>query len=244
MYLLVFALFLISCSPDTSFEGNTESSGEVTSQKKESIQTTFDDDLKINDSEDGIIIDSEDGIIIDGPQISREEYNQNCWFAVSGLRIGVNSEFSQGIFPDTLDGQPIRHNSKFQVRGGGVYLQARDTPYVYEQGDRELDDAINLTFDTIAVAPGMSFEIKNENNETIFSGEGPIIAMSQKLVDSLPASIDRLGEYTNDLKNNPKLPSWMKQIVDANEIQVGFLNKGRSVLVEAVPGKQCGNITD
>ena len=186
-----------------------------------------------------IIIDSDEDSArgpIDNPteeqiiQLKRE-----CWFAVSGTFMGYGAaKFGSGNsnyrdrFPATNSGREIQHLERFDTVGG-VFLQARSTPYVF--GDGEIDAAVNWTFDSIAVPPNMQVEIKM-GNETI-AKQGPVYAISRYYAD-------RSRDVAQTLKNWPDAPSWMKDYLkDRSQVEVFRLQSARSVKVSVVEGSRC-----
>jgi hypothetical protein len=78
-------------------------------------------------------------------------------------------------FPNTISGNPPGVGEIFDS-AGGVYLAAREEPYVYGVGGKEIDAAAYFSFDSIAVPPGMRAEIRGSAGNVIFSGDGPFIA--------------------------------------------------------------------
>ena len=167
------------------------------------------------------------------------EQQQRCWFAVTGgwPHFGrINS------FGKTLSGNPIKHGEKFD-NGGGIYLQASDIPYVYGSGNREIDEAVDKTFDSIVVAPGMIVEIKDKDGRQVFKGQGPMIALSE---DFTPSSKVMLKEMENRGFDVRILPDWFQNILStetgSDKINIKNLRDGRWVKVQTVPGTDCGSI--
>ena len=170
------------------------------------------------------------------------ELQQRCWFAVSGFPVlwgSAHIRFSE--FGKTLSGNPIKHGEKFD-NGGGIYLQASDIPYEYHSGNGEIDLAIDRSFDSIVVPPGMFVEIKNEDGGQVFKGQGPLIAY--RMMVPSPKEMRRQMEASGyDVRI---LPDWFQNILStetgSDKIRIEKLLSGRWVKVQAVPGTDCGSI--
>lgn len=164
---------------------------------------------------------------------SKEQLKQECWFAVSGSFLPAPNNAYGSVFPRTLSGNPIGHGEQFDTVGG-VYLAARDQPYEYGQGDREIDGAIDHTFDGIAIAPGMKVTIKDGSGRVLTESEGPLVAISSYYFARSAES------YWNTLKTKTDLPNWMNQLVNDRALPSNInLQPARSVKVEAIPGSDC-----
>jgi hypothetical protein len=163
--------------------------------------------------------------------------DQRCWFAVSGTWISHSSYRGkyQDTFPKTWGNKPISHGATFD-NVGGVYLLARDEPYIYGKGDHEIDKAVNLTFDGILVAPGMHALIKNGAGKVMFDQEGPIVAGSSYYENQSKWK----GKYHKSLLGRKDIPQWMQDYVHSHTNVAHMpLHAARSVKVSAVPGGIC-----
>jgi len=59
-----------------------------------------------------------------------------------------------------------------------VFLNMRSEPFEYKKGAGEINAAIDSSFDSIAVAPGMKVEIKDGAGTVMYKGKGPYLALS------------------------------------------------------------------
>jgi hypothetical protein len=174
------------------------------------------------------------------PPASKDEVQKTCWFAVSGAWMGVTDGNWPGIFPAVKGGGDIKHGARFDDFGG-VFLEARDTPYVNKDQGGEINKAVTWTFDSIAVAPGMQVEIRDETGKMIYEGEGPMVGQS-----SYHAGAD--VSYRSKLLTNKNIPEWMREVAENDQIQTLDLHSklfgvapgdAQSVLVKKVPGSNC-----
>ena len=129
-----------------------------------------------------------------------------CWFVVSGAYFGLHGNASKAneyrsTFPTPAGGE-IKHGATFDTVGG-VYLNAADEPYRYNQGDREIDLAIDTSFDSIGVAPGMYVEVRDGNDTVMYKGQGPYLALSTDHNENVP----HVAEYLRDKQN--EMDPWM-----------------------------------
>ncbi len=132
----------------------------------------------------------------------------------------------------TSSGRKISHGEAFDTVGG-VYLNARENPYHY--GGSEIDAAVNHSFDSIAVAPGMTVEIRSETDALIYQGQGPYMALSSDHSESVThvGSILRTREA--------QMPAWMRDYLHG----IGYnfaripLHGARFVRVTRTPGVAC-----
>lgn len=159
-----------------------------------------------------------------------------CWFAVSGGYFGWDARLRERYanqFPGgTTSGNPIKHGEGFDSVGG-IYLKASSTPYEYGKGNRELDKAVDQSFDAIAVAPGMTVEIRNAAGDVIHKGDGPYIATSNEYGGNSGLAALMLAK--------PTVPQWMVKHLAAqnNVIPQLALHPGRYVKVSKIKGKTC-----
>jgi hypothetical protein len=139
-----------------------------------------------------------------------------CWFAVSGTCFGHSVGFdgqpiSGSTFPETLTGNPIKTGEGFDPRAGGVFLNARAEPYEYKKGGGEIDKAVDASFDSIAVSPGVSIEMRNGSGKVIYQGNGPYIAVSSAC--GAPSYKVVFIEWLKSRKS--KMPAWMVTYLEA-----------------------------
>ena len=168
------------------------------------------------------------------------EKSQECWFAVSGTYVGLGDY--EDTFPKTKSGNKIETGEIFDTVGG-VFLAARTEPYIYGEGGKEIDKAVDATFDGIVVPPGMSVEIRPSANETpIYSGEGPLIAIAGRSEGTGYGSQTTFKEKfdSGGLKH---WPQWMQDYLKETLGQVKIIgtHSGRLVKVSVVDGGQCSN---
>lgn len=166
------------------------------------------------------------------------EKSQECWFAVSGTYVGLGDY--EDTFPKTKSGNKISSGELFDTVGG-VFLAARPEPYVYGEGGKEIDKAVDFTFDGIVVPPGMSVEIRPAANaEPIHSGEGPLIAIAGRSEGVGYGSQTTFKEKyeTGGLKH---WPQWMQDYLKNSGGQVKIIDThpGRWVKVSVVDGGRC-----
>jgi hypothetical protein len=170
-------------------------------------------------------------------QDNLDELKNKCWFAVSGFYVGGRANNNwKSKFPKTLSGKLISTGEFFDL-AGGVYLNARKTPYVYKDGSNTIDKAIDMTFDGFAVAPGMKIEIKDGSGGIVFSGKGPLIVRSNNYGNNPQATTLR-----NYMKANINIyPQWLQDHLK----QINFtapaipLHTSRSVMVDVIAGEPC-----
>jgi hypothetical protein len=160
---------------------------------------------------------------------------QECWFAVSGTWAGYPSDY-ETTFPQTKSGKPIGPGEVFDTVGG-VYLAARAEPYVYGEGGKEIDKAVDFTFDSILIAPGMTAEIRDGQGNRLFDGVGPLIGESAYYANNSTWA----GVYlTKLLSRKETLPVWMQDwLAVNNKLVVIDLYAARWVKVSSVPGSKC-----
>lgn len=190
------------------------------------------DDLDIGGSDD-----SKDDQKIQLDEETKKLRRQECWFAVSGTWIGHPSYESKyaNRFPGTTSGNPIAHGEGFD-NVGGVFLAARAEPYVYDQGGKEIDKAVDFTFDSIMIAPGMIAELKDASGAVVFKGEGPVISGSSTYENDP----EWKGKYYAALKTRKDLPAWIKDYLSTHTEVVNInLHVARSVQVSAKSGSKC-----
>ncbi len=159
-----------------------------------------------------------------------------CYFLVSGSHFGWSSTGGESYgssFPLPNDGRPIATGIRFDTVGG-VFLNARDQPYV--QGGGEIDLAIQNTFDSIAVAPGMNVQIKTSaTGSVLYSGNGPYMAYS----DEHPLDQDRLASLLSSRQTS--MPNWMKTYLSTRGFKPPILklHTAKWVQVTKIPSTNC-----
>jgi hypothetical protein len=158
-----------------------------------------------------------------------QEEHAKCWFAVSGSHFGFsifNGENNHGSsFPLTLSGNPIESGEIFDRNSGGVFLNARPEPFEYHKGGGEIDSAVDTTFDSIAVSPGVSIELRNGSGELVYSGNGPYVAISKFPNPGLAARLMSLKEI---------MPPWMSQYLSERSFYPELLHGLNPVILEDV----------
>lgn len=166
--------------------------------------------------------------------------SEQCWFAVSGGWIGYGDHGD--VFPKTKSGRPVGPGEVFDDVGG-LYLAARAEPYVYGQGAGEIDRAVDTSFDSILVAPGMNVEIRDGSGNKIFEGVGPIIAEAFYEANDPRWKPDLSGLYRKVLlQKKVTLPEWMQDWLSQNDkLLVVDILRARSVKVSAIPGGRCSD---
>jgi hypothetical protein len=232
----LISLVLFSCS-DTKFSSN----------KHTEIKNLPPDQENTSDSGSPARVKTIEDTLVDDDDIERKRAdlknsthldvlgNLRCWFAVSGWynsAVGLRYDPSdQATFPKPLDGQVISHGSRFD-RIGGVFLAAREKPYVY--GGGVIDEAVDGTFDSIAIAPGMRAEIRDGGGGLLFEGDGPILGVETRYHNLLGS------DKFQQLKSNSKLPSWMqKYSLNHSGFKSIPLQKARWVKVTSINGQLC-----
>jgi hypothetical protein len=170
--------------------------------------------------------------------ISVTQLKQECLFAVSGTWIGYGDY--KDTFPNLMEaGKPVAHGGRFDTVGG-IYLAARETPYVHGEGEKELDDAVKWTFDSILAGPGMHAEIHDEKGTVLFTGEGPLVGESSHYAEDPQWT----GKYLEKLlQRKASLPLWLQRLLNSGykPVSIKNLHGARWVKVSAVTGGQCIN---
>jgi hypothetical protein len=110
------------------------------------------------------------------------------------------------VFPETLSGHIIQSGEKFESSAGGVYLNARAEPYEYRKGGGEIDQAVETTFDSIAVTPGVSVELRKSGGQIVYQGTGPYMATSGHTDSAFQTWLQ---------SRRDKMPGWMRTYLDA-----------------------------
>ena len=256
---LVLGFFSVSCS-DSQFSSSSSASNSTTKNtdgaEKTGLETTGQDATASADhigAENTVTIqetlkestqeshESSDGLNEDSDKAMQgvsKRREEECLFAVSGTWIGFGDHGS--TFPLLLDKKTSPQTLGRFDNVGGIYLAAREQPYIFGQGQKEIDDAIKFTFDSILIGPGMRAEIKDAQNKLLYSGTGPVIGESAFYAQQ-EAWTGRYRQKLIEVKAN--LPQWMQKVLDvnANPIQVIELHQAHSVKVSAVLGGQCDN---
>lgn len=178
--------------------------------------------------------------LTDGNGLSKEEYSNQCWFAVSGNWIAHPSYLAQYAdqFVKIIKESQVEHGKVFD-NVGGIFLAASDTPYEFGVGEKLIDSAVNNTFDSILVAPGMHVLIKNADGVVLFDGPGPVISGSATYENRS----DFRGLYYKALKTIANdLPQWMANYLNEHtEVKSLPLWDARYVKISTVYGSQCGD---
>jgi hypothetical protein len=247
IFIIMGAISLTMGCSSSDFEASSKAN-KLTEDKSNDINQRYgDDQLDQGDAfgqgeafHDGTARNGT-GLQTDSEIITLDEYNKNCWFAVSGTWVGASlvakhnnvfqdkylaGELGQGVIVDSV---------------GGIILQARDEPYTYKAGGREIDGAVNNTFDSILVPPGMHVEIRDGSGGVVIDTDGPVIVESEFYA----YQSEFIGRYHNTLSSQSgRIPSWMTDYVTNNpSLRVAPLQKARSVKVSTVAGTKCGNFS-
>lgn len=169
-------------------------------------------------------------------QLTAAQKIQECWFAVSGTYVGY------GDYSDTF-GQKIAPGEIFDTVGG-VFLAARAEPYIYGQGQKEIDGAVNYTFDGIVVPQGMSVEIRpSANGEIIHKGQGPLIAITgTPSASGKPSSDVFKAQFESGALR--RWPQWMQDYLKETGglVHTFQLHPARWVKVSVVDGGRCSDL--
>ncbi len=242
---IIAIMLAVSCGcSSTDFDGT---SGKAAGSEKAGQPEDGGKDLEVVDKGDstktgdgGEIPTDDDGVEPDERQLIEEDGEvgdeTKCWFAVSGGYFGWDANLSERYankFPGgTTSGNPIKHGEGFDSVGG-IYLKASATPYEYGKGGKELDKAVDLSFDAIAVAPGMSVEIRDATGNVIHKGDGPYLATSNEYGGNTGLAAKILAK--------PNVPRWIVDHLAAknNVIPQLALHPGRYVKVTKLDGKLC-----
>jgi hypothetical protein len=146
-------------------------------------------------------------------------------------------------FPKPTSGNKIAMGEEFDTVGG-VFLAARNEPYIYKQGGKEIDKAVDNTFDGIVVPPGMSVEIRpSESGAVIHQGQGPLIAIAGSENGTGYGSPFTYKEKfdAGELKH---WPQWMQDFLKASDGKVKIIpmHAGKWVKVSVVEGSSCAGL--
>lgn len=166
------------------------------------------------------------------------EKSQECWFAVSGTYVGLGDY--EDTFPKTKSGKKISSGEIFDTVGG-VFLVARPEPYIYGEGGKEIDKAVDFTFDGIVVPPGMSVEIRPSAIESpIYAGEGPLIAIAGR-TEGTGYGTQTTFKEKFESGGLSHWPQWMQDYLKEKDGQVKIIqtHPGRWVKVSVVDGGRC-----
>ena len=164
---------------------------------------------------------------------------QECWFAVSGAYFGFHGKAAKAMvyestFPLPNDSSTIGHGKQFDTVGG-VFLNARPEPFQYQTGGGEIDLAIDATFDSVAVAPGMTVEIRDGNGVSLYNGQGPYMAIASDRAEDTTHVSDLLRQRAG------QMPTWMVRHLES----IGYLlptipmHASRWVKVAKIAGREC-----
>jgi hypothetical protein len=137
----------------------------------------------------------------------------------------------------TSSGQAPSHGEIFDTVGG-IYLKSRLEPYEQGKGGRELDLAIERSFDSIAVPPGLKVVIKNLEGVELYSGSGPYMALSNAYQH---ISRPQVSNYLRGKES--QMPPWMsKYLASINYILPELtLHTGTYVEVNKIPNVPCNS---
>jgi hypothetical protein len=236
-YIFCTSLCLFFSCSDSEFAGHSLDSAKKRSSDSDSNDN---DDSSSGDNnndyqndsidfeEGGDQADGSDKDNIDLSEGDISQLKEKCWFAVSGTWMGHDAGNKyDDKFPGTTSGNSVQHGETFDTVGG-VFLESREEPYEYGKGGKEIDKAIDFTFDSIAVAPNMHAVIKNGSGTVIFDGDGPMIGESAHYANDAKWT----GDYYNALKARADIPKWMKDYLAANNaLEVLPLQSARSVRI-------------
>ena len=164
-----------------------------------------------------------------------------CWFMVSGGHFGWNSLGTESYgttFPLPKDGGPIIGGKTFD-NVGGIFLNARDNPY---EASGELTLAIANTFDSIAVSPGVSIEVRNGSGGVLIpTRNGPYAAYSSDYTGRSATNKAQLASNFRAVASN--MPTWMRNYFSQRpvpyELDTIPLHAARWVKVTKIPGVSC-----
>lgn len=165
-----------------------------------------------------------------------------CWVAVSGGYFGFGDSSYQSSFPQTQSGQPITHGATFDPVGG-VYLNARNDTYEYGKGAKEIDLAIDKTFDSIAITPGVKLKVWNQSGQVVLDRAGPAMMLSKDYEDKNPSGVPAAVTLAPTFKDRAKvMPEWMQKLMidaDYKLPQVSGMHTWKKVLVTRIQGTPC-----
>ncbi|MFZ9520398.1 MAG: hypothetical protein ACO3A4_07965 [Silvanigrellaceae bacterium] len=165
--------------------------------------------------------------------------SSDCLFALSGTFVGYGDYGD--VFPKTLSGNSPTHRESFD-KVGGVFLAARERPYVYGQGNKEIDKAVDFGFEGIVVPAGMSLEIRSgENQEVIYSGKGPLVAIEGSSVGTGVGTPTNY-QYKFDSGKLSHWPQWMTSYLSSTggKVETIKIRSARWVKVSPIAGETCG----
>jgi hypothetical protein len=168
----------------------------------------------------------------------QDDASADCLFALSGTFVGFGDYGD--VFPKTFSGNKPARGEIFD-RVGGVFLPARSRPYIYGQGNREIDKAINFTFEGLAVPKGMSVELRpSESEPSIFAGEGPLVAIEGSNTGTGVGTPWMFKDKFDSGKLN-HWPLWMKNYLDTTggKIETLPLRAAKWVKVSVIQGELC-----
>lgn len=216
-----------------SASGDTDSASDEAStdgiQTDEDVDIAHIDPFEIDDDED---FDADNNGLLEDEEILK--LRQACWFAVSGTWGGSLGYYPTAAttFPKTMDNELPTHGKKFDTLGG-VFLNARADPYVYKQGGREIDGAVNNTFDSISIAPNMKAEIRNGTGTLIAEIDGPYLGIETQYAQNATKVIAQVKDRTD-------MPKWFRTLIKtSNPIKSLKLQAARSVKVTPKTGSRC-----
>lgn len=234
MILTLSCFVLLSCSPSATF--SAQNTSRTSAQAQRPVQEAASDSKVESKS-------SSESVTVNGGVLSPEQKVQECWFAVSGTYVALGDY--EDTFPNTKtpdgSGKPFQAGGQFDTVGG-VFLAARSAPYIYGEGGKEIDKAVDYTFDGIAVPPGMSVDIRPSADATpLFSGQGPLIAIAGDLnQQAYGGPFTYKGKFeSGELKH---WPQWMQDVLKSKgRVEIIPLHAARWVKVSTVPGSRCSD---
>lgn len=243
MYLILLSVLFISCGDNSFLSGGSTNPAKpgVQDQNQNNSTPKTDDLFQTGDPNkiafgDGSSENNSD--LNGGNGDSNLNLTDKCWFAVSGAYFGCHTQGSctgyQSVFPETTSGNPIAHGETFDTVGG-TYLNSSEVPYEYGKGGGEIDAAVNSSFDSIAIAPGMEVEIRDAAGTVLLKESGPLLRLSSEY----GGDISVISYYF--ISKQDKMPAWMKKaFVDSNwKPQRMALHSARWVKVTKTPGVPC-----
>ncbi len=149
-----------------------------------------------------------------------------CLFMVSGAAWGHTVSRSLGsTFPLPKSGGAPTHGASFDDVGG-VFLKSSETPYEYHKGAGEINAAVDSSFDSIVIPPGVEVEIRRGNGQVITKTKGPYMAYA----DYYGAQFKSSAYLANVLKDaESKMPPWFKKYLTEKNYNIDLLNLFTSV---------------
>ena len=123
-------------------------------------------------------------------------------------------------------------------------MAARSRPYIYGQGNKEIDKAVNFTFEGLAVPKGMSVELRpSESEPAIFVGQGPLIAIEGSNAGTGVGTPWTFKDKFDSGKLN-HWPLWMKNYLDTSggKIETLQIRSAKWLKVSVIQGEVCDSM--